>query len=138
MFYKLGNALTLIKMSLTSFACASILVTSSFSSDAVAQTKSGFSACIAINEKDKRIFASSIYPSDDGRDKQDGDAFALEKGLNKPGTYDPPGTVKNLILACKWAKTEIEVKDYLTGIRTGSERKNFNYVGVSWAPTAAQ
>ena len=98
-----------------------------------AKPKTGYSACLAIDEKARKMFASTTYESDDGLRDVHSEQFVADKDLNKPGTYDQ-GVPKKLILTCKWAKTEAEVKEYVKGIQDGAKSKNMNFVGISWSP----
>ncbi len=100
---------------------------------APAKPKAGYSACLAIDEKARKMFASTTYESDDGLRDIHSEQFAADKDLNKPGIYDQ-GIPKKLMLTCKWAKTEAEVKEYVKGMQDGAKNKNMNFVGVSWSP----
>jgi len=116
-------------------ATTSVVANTTAAADATtsAKPKAGYSACLAIDEKARKIFSSTTYESDDGLREVHGEQFAADKDLNKPGIYDQ-GVPKKLILTCKWAKTEGEVKEYVKGIQDGAKSKNMNFVGVSWSP----
>jgi hypothetical protein len=119
----------------TLLAANTTAIANTTANEATASTKpkAGFSACVAINEKERKIFASSTFASDDGLRDIHGEQFAKDKYLNMPGLYDQ-GVPKTLVLTCKWAKTEAEVREYIKGIEASAKQKNMGFLGLSWSP----
>lgn len=93
----------------------------------------GYSYCVVLNDNTRKVFASTIFKREKGvQQETDGKAFAADKSLDKPGSYDP--APPQLRISCNWDATFEQAQTRLKNTEGQARKNNLNFLGLGWSP----